>query len=145
MPGIDFNMAEIVVLILLGIIFFGPDKVPELARKAARVLHFLRNIANDAKNQLRDELGPEYADLQLSDLNPKTFVAKHLLSAAEIEDFREIRDDLNILASDAKDISTELDDNLKAVKSEGKPDKAEPKSEPQPEPERVVAFDPEAT
>ncbi|MFT3971668.1 MAG: hypothetical protein QM695_15680 [Micropruina sp.] len=27
---------------------------------------------------MREELGPEYADLQLSDLNPKAFIAKHL-------------------------------------------------------------------
>ncbi|NLA29646.1 MAG: Sec-independent protein translocase subunit TatB [Propionibacterium sp.] len=133
-------MAEIVVLILLGIIFFGPDKVPELARKAARVLHFLRNIANDAKNQLRDELGPEYADLQLSDLNPKTFVAKHLLSAAEIEDFREIRDDLNLLAEDTRILTDEIDEDLKSSDQSGA---AAP--EPEGEPERIVAFDPEAT
>jgi sec-independent protein translocase protein TatB len=140
-PGIDFNMAEIMVLILLGIIFFGPDKVPELARKSARVLHFLRNIANDAKNQLREELGPEYADLTLADLNPKTFVAKHLLTAAEIEDFREIRDDLNLVAKEARDAGEKVDEVIKEVQALDEPEEHE---EP-PEPVRVVAFDPEAT
>ncbi|QLQ16668.1 MAG: Sec-independent protein translocase subunit TatB [Micropruina sp.] len=66
----DFNAAEIVVLLLLAIVIFGPEKLPELARKTARVLNYVRGIANDARGQLRQELGPEFADLKLSDLNP---------------------------------------------------------------------------
>lgn len=138
--GIDFNMAEITVLILLAIIFFGPEKLPELSRKAARVLRYLQNIANDAKGKLREELGPEYADLQLSDLNPKTFIAKHLLSAEEIEEFREIRDDLTLVAKEATDTTKEVDAALREAASIGKDEAAAP-----PKPVRVVAFDPEAT
>ncbi len=141
--GIDFNMAEIMVLILLGIIFFGPEKVPELSRKAARVLRYLRNIANDAQTKLRDELGPEYADLKLADLNPKTFVAKHLLSEEEIEEFREIRDDLTLVAKDAKDLTSEIESEVKDTVEVDPSDPGPKKTKP--EPVRVVAFDPEAT
>jgi hypothetical protein len=31
-----------------------------------------------AKNDLREQLGPEFADLQIEDLNPKRLVRKHL-------------------------------------------------------------------
>ncbi len=67
---IDFNVSEILVLGVLAVIIFGPEKLPEVARKAARVLNYLRNIANDAQGRLRQELGPEFADLELADLNP---------------------------------------------------------------------------
>lgn len=77
---IDFNMAEIVVLGVLAVIIFGPEKLPELARKTARVLSYVRNIANDAQGRLRQELGPEFADLELADLNPRALVTKHLLN-----------------------------------------------------------------
>ena len=89
----DFNLWEITVLVVLAIIVFGPEKLPELARKAARVLQFLRRIGNDARGQLRKELGDEFADISLADLNPRTFVAKHLLSGDEVEDLRQIREE----------------------------------------------------
>ena len=89
----DFNLWEITGLVVLAIIVFGPEKLPELARKAARVLNYLRRIGNDARGQLRLELGDEFADLSLADLNPKTFVAKHLLSGDEVEDLRQIREE----------------------------------------------------
>ena len=41
----------------------GPDKLPALARDAARMLRTLRELATGARTQLRDELGPEFADL----------------------------------------------------------------------------------
>lgn len=80
---IDFNMAEIVVLAVLAVVIFGPEKLPQLARKSARVLNYLRNIANDAQGRLREELGPEFADLNLADLNPKTLVTKHVLNPVQ--------------------------------------------------------------
>lgn len=89
----DLNLWEITALVVLAIIVFGPEKLPELARKAARVLNYLRRIGNDARGQLRKELGDEFADISLADLNPKTFVAKHLLSGDEVEDLRQIREE----------------------------------------------------
>lgn len=82
---IDFNMSEIVILVVFAVIIFGPEKLPELARKAARVVAYLRNIANDAQGRLREELGPEFADLNLADLNPKSLVNKHVLNPVQAE------------------------------------------------------------
>lgn len=77
------------MLVLLAVLMFGPERIPPFARKAARVYKYLMNIATGAKDQLAGELGPEFADLSLSDLNPKTFISKHLLDTEEISAFRE--------------------------------------------------------
>jgi len=77
------------MLVLLAVLMFGPEKIPPFARKAARVYKYLMNIASGAKDQLANELGPEFADLSLADLNPKTFISKHLLDTEEISAFRE--------------------------------------------------------
>src|SRR6187431_3246311 len=61
----DFNGGEIVLLLVLAIVLFGPEKLPELARKSARLLHHFRRIANDARGQLHKHLGPDAA----ADLN----------------------------------------------------------------------------
>lgn len=90
MFGID--AIELVLLVVLAVILFGPEKLPQFARKAARVIVYLRDIANNAQTQLRDELGPEYSNLEIKDLNPKAFVAKHM--SQEIQAIEEARKDL---------------------------------------------------
>ena len=72
------------MLVLLAVLMFGPERIPPFARKAARVYKYLMNIATGAKDQLAGELGPEFKDLSLADLNPKTFISKHLLDTEEI-------------------------------------------------------------
>lgn len=67
---------EIVVLALVGLIVLGPEKLPGLARDAARMLRTLREMATGARQQLRDELGPEFADIDLRSLNPRTAVQR---------------------------------------------------------------------
>lgn len=89
----DFGIGEIGLLIVLAVVIFGPEKLPELARKAARVVNYLRMIGNDARGQLRRELGPEFDDFDLADLNPKRFVQRHLLSGDEVADLRQMRDE----------------------------------------------------
>jgi sec-independent protein translocase protein TatB len=54
----------------------GPDRLPGLAKDAARLLRSLRDMATGARQQLRDELGPEFADVDLRNLNPRAVVAK---------------------------------------------------------------------
>lgn len=134
----DFNAGEVVLLLVLAIVLFGPEKLPELARKAARLLHHFRRIANDAQGRLRQELGPEFADLQLSDLNPKAFVAKHLGSDAA--------DDLDEVAGELRGARSSLDDALSAdgTKPAASAD-AEGDQVEVPVAARVTPFDPEAT
>ena len=93
--------SEIGVLIILGVLIFGPEKLPEFARKAALVTHYLKNIANNTRDQLRDELGPEFADLDYRDLNPKNFVRKYVING--------MQDDIDDLRSDLHDVQTALD------------------------------------
>jgi sec-independent protein translocase protein TatB len=62
---------------------FGPNELPKVASQAGRVLRDLRRIAEGAKADLREGLGPEFQDFDFQDLNPKTFVRKHLFDEDE--------------------------------------------------------------
>lgn len=92
------------MLVLLATVMFGPEKIPEFSRKAARVVFFLRGVANNAQQQLRDELGPEYADLELKDLHPKALVQKHVLDAIQ-GDLDDIRADLDDVKADVEGVT----------------------------------------
>ena len=95
------------MLVLLAVLMFGPEKIPGFARKAARVYKYLMNIASGAKDQLANELGPEFADLSLADLNPKTFISKHLLDTEEISAFREtLADTRQSLSETSKELAS---------------------------------------
>jgi sec-independent protein translocase protein TatB len=76
-----FNIGplEFLVLAVVGLIVLGPDRLPGLARDAARMIRTLRELANGARTQLRDELGPEFEDLDLRSLNPRTAIQRVLM------------------------------------------------------------------
>jgi sec-independent protein translocase protein TatB len=74
----DLNISKLLVLAVVALIIFGPHELPRVASQAGRALRDLRRIAEGAKNDLREGLGPEFADFDIEDLNPKRFVQKHL-------------------------------------------------------------------
>jgi sec-independent protein translocase protein TatB len=73
-----FNIGpmELMVLAIIGLIVLGPDRLPGLAREAAQLIRSLRDLATGARQQLRDELGPEFADVDLRNLNPRAAVQR---------------------------------------------------------------------
>jgi len=75
------GLPELAVIALVAVLVFGPDRMPDLARQAAQMLKKAKQFANAARDELRDELGPEYADLELRDLDPRTIVRKHIIEA----------------------------------------------------------------
>jgi sec-independent protein translocase protein TatB len=74
----DLNLPKLLVLAVIALVIFGPHELPRMASQAGKALRDLRRIAEGAKNDLREGLGPEFADFDLEDLNPKRFVQKHL-------------------------------------------------------------------
>ena len=96
----NIDASELILLLVLGVVMFGPEKLPMFARKAARVFVAVRNIANNAQTQLREELGPEYSDLKIADLNPKKFVAKHMRE--EIAAIEEAKREIATVSSTVK-------------------------------------------
>jgi len=79
----DIGFGELAVIAFIAVLVFGPDKLPELARQAGRFLHQAKKFANNARDELRTELGPAYSDLELRDLDPRTIVRKHVIEAME--------------------------------------------------------------
>jgi len=74
----DLSLPKLLFLAVIALVIFGPNELPKMAAQAGRALRDLRKIAEGAKNDLREGLGPEFSDFDLDDLNPKRFVQKHL-------------------------------------------------------------------
>lgn len=73
------GLPEIGVILVLGLLLFGPEKLPELARQAAGFVRTVRQMADNAKNDLGREMGHDLSDLNLRDLDPREIVRRTLL------------------------------------------------------------------
>ncbi|HET8603724.1 MAG TPA: sec-independent translocase [Marmoricola sp.] len=80
------GLPELAVILVVAVFVFGPDKLPDLARQAGRFVRQVRHFAQNAQDELRRELGPEYADLKLTDLDPRVAIRKHILEAMDEDD-----------------------------------------------------------
>ncbi|MEU6810274.1 sec-independent translocase [Streptomyces sp. NPDC046831] len=74
----DIGPLELVTLVVLAVLVFGPDKLPKVIQDVMRTIRKIREFSESAKQDIRSELGPEFKDFEFEDLNPKTFIRKHL-------------------------------------------------------------------
>jgi sec-independent protein translocase protein TatB len=86
------GLPELAVILVVAVFVFGPDRLPEFGRQAGRFVRQVRNFARTAQDDLRRELGPEYADLKLSDLDPREAIRRHILDALEDDPMEDTRD-----------------------------------------------------
>ncbi|MEU2563728.1 sec-independent translocase [Streptomyces longispororuber] len=74
----DIGVFEIVTLVILAVLIFGPDKLPKVIQDVTRTIRKIRQFSDSAKQDIRNELGPEFKDFEFEDLNPKRFIRKQL-------------------------------------------------------------------
>lgn len=96
----DIGLGELAVIALIAVVVLGPERLPEFAAQAGRFVRRMKKYADGARDDLRRELGPEFADLELRDLDPRRMVRKHLTDAlnADEEDGAVLRPGLRPLA-----------------------------------------------
>lgn len=99
----NLGWAEIIALLLIALFIFGPDRLPKVINDTMRFIRNIRAMARNATTDLSRELG---TDIDLEDLNPKTFLRKHVLSE---EDEQALRKPLKELYSDIEDVAKETD------------------------------------
>ena len=80
----DIGPLEIVALVILGVLVFGPDKLPKVIQDVMGFIRKVRAFSDSAKEDIRKELGPEFKDFEFEDLHPKTFIRKQLMDNDEL-------------------------------------------------------------
>jgi sec-independent protein translocase protein TatB len=72
------GLPELAVIIVVAVVVFGPDRLPDFARQAGRFVRQVRRFSQAARDDIRAELGPEFADFELTDLDPRRAVRKYI-------------------------------------------------------------------
>jgi len=81
------NGSEFIILAVLAVVVLGPEKLPEYAKKLANLVKEVRRMANGAKEQLREEVGDEVADIDWRKLDPRQYDPRRIIKEALVDDF----------------------------------------------------------
>jgi sec-independent protein translocase protein TatB len=84
------GLPEMLVIFVVAIIVFGPDRLPDFARQAGRMVRQLKRFTDAARDDIRAELGPEFADFELTDLDPRQAVRKYVAGVWDEDEDDEI-------------------------------------------------------
>jgi sec-independent protein translocase protein TatB len=79
------NGWEVVLLALIAVFVLGPDRLPEYAAKLAQGIRKLRVMAEGARGQLKDQLGPEYEDINWRQYDPRQYDPRRIVKEALLD------------------------------------------------------------
>ncbi|WP_280679949.1 twin-arginine translocase TatA/TatE family subunit [Cryobacterium sp. CG_9.6] len=84
MFGLTFE--KILIIGIIAVFLLGPDKLPLYAAQLGRLVRQLRDMANGAKDRIRDEMGPEFDELDWKKLDPRQYDPRRIIREALTEE-----------------------------------------------------------
>ncbi|GAB7190312.1 twin-arginine translocase TatA/TatE family subunit [Kineococcus sp. NUM-3379] len=76
------NGGELVVLLLVALVILGPERLPHYAEQLGRLVRQARRFAKGAQEQMREELGPEFDDIDWRKLDPRQYDPRRIVRDA---------------------------------------------------------------
>ncbi len=77
---------KLVILGLLAVFILGPERLPGYAKSLANLVKSLRRMSESAKTQLKEELGPEYEEVDWRKLDPRQYDPRRIIREALTEE-----------------------------------------------------------
>ena len=87
--GLTFD--KILVIMLIAMFLLGPERLPMYAKKLGEFVRGAKRMAEGAKGRLRDEMGPEFDDVDWRQLDPRQYDPRRIIRDALVEDEKEAR------------------------------------------------------
>jgi sec-independent protein translocase protein TatB len=82
--GLTFE--KLLLIGLIAVILIGPDRLPGYAAQFGRLIRSLRDMANGAKTRMREEMGPDYDDVDWKKLDPRQYDPRRIIREALVDD-----------------------------------------------------------
>lgn len=76
---------EFIALIVLAVVILGPERLPEYAAKLGRFVRQARSMAEGAKGQLREQMGPEFDDINWRQYDPRQYDPRRIVREALLD------------------------------------------------------------
>jgi Sec-independent protein translocase protein TatA len=84
MFGLTFE--KILIIGVIAVFLLGPEKLPHYAAQLGRLVRQLRDMANGAKDRMREEMGPDFDDVDWKKLDPRQYDPRRIIREALVDD-----------------------------------------------------------
>jgi sec-independent protein translocase protein TatB len=82
--GLTFD--KLLIIGVIAVFLIGPDRLPGYAAQLARLVKTLRGFANGARDRMREEMGPEFDEVDWTKLDPRQYDPRRIIRDALLED-----------------------------------------------------------
>lgn len=86
MLGLTFD--KLLIIGLIAVFLLGPERLPGYAAKFGQLIRSLRDMANGAKDRMREEMGPEFDEVDWKQLDPRQYDPRRIIREALAEDVK---------------------------------------------------------
>ena len=84
MFGLTFE--KLVIIGIIAIFVLGPERMPYYASQLARLVRTVRDMANGAKERMREEMGPDFDEVDWKKLDPRQYDPRRIIREALLDD-----------------------------------------------------------
>lgn len=77
---------EFLILIVIAAVLIGPERLPEYLAKFRQFVRSARDMAEGAKTQLKEQMGPEFQDVDWRQYDPRQYDPRRIVRDALGED-----------------------------------------------------------
>ncbi|XNQ56144.1 Sec-independent protein translocase TatB [Agrococcus sp. 1P02AA] len=84
MAGITLD--KLLIIAILAAVLIGPERLPLLAEKLGVLVRSLRDLAGGAKDRMREEMGPEFDEVDWKKLDPRQYDPRRIVMDALKDD-----------------------------------------------------------
>lgn len=82
--GLTFE--KLIIIGVIAVFLLGPERLPGYAAQFARLIRSLRDMAQGAKDRMRDEMGPEFDEVDWKKLDPRQYDPRRIIREALLDD-----------------------------------------------------------
>ncbi|WP_286957286.1 MULTISPECIES: twin-arginine translocase TatA/TatE family subunit [Arsenicicoccus] len=82
----DVNGTEFLLLIVIAVVVLGPERLPEYAAKLGQLVRQAKAYAEGAKTSLRDQMGPDFDDIDWRQYDPRQYDPRRIVREALLDD-----------------------------------------------------------
>lgn len=76
---------KLLFIAVLALFLVGPEKLPDYAARLARFVRAARRMLDDAKDRVREELGPDFDEEEWRKLDPRQYDPRRIIRDALLE------------------------------------------------------------
>ena len=82
--GLTFD--KLLIILVIAVFLIGPDRLPGYAAQLARLVKTLRGFADGAKDRMREEMGPEFDEVDWRKLDPRQYDPRRIIREALLDE-----------------------------------------------------------